>query len=105
MSKALSAVQSAVQPAVTPNSFDWAQLLLRAIISVAIVAIFIWINYSVIEIIAELAKQDSAFIGTKTIQPDDRLVNANVIMSLIAGTVAQVITVLLGITRFLFPAG
>lgn len=49
-----------------PNSFDWAHFRLRAVISLAIVAIFILVNYRVIEIITGLAEQDGLLITAKS---------------------------------------
>ncbi len=51
-----------------------------------------------------LAKNDAAQIAAKQLQQVDRVITPGVIMALIAGTVSQVAVVLLGITRYLFPA-
>ena len=53
----------------------------------------------------KFADADISAIAEKTIRPSDRLINDKVILALIAGTVTQVVTVLLGITRYLFPTG
>ena len=98
---------SGVEPSsggVRSDYMKWGPLLLRAVISVLIVGIFMWINYKVIGIVEKFAEADTSFIKEKIIQPNDRLINETVMMSLIAGTVTQVVTVLIGITRFLFPA-
>jgi hypothetical protein len=89
---------------VYPTALDWLQFILRAGVCIAIVWLFWRVNAHVLDVIDAFAKTDAEQIAAKQIAAADRVISANVIMSLIAGTVAQVAIILLGITRYLFPA-
>jgi hypothetical protein len=88
---------------VAPTALDWLQFFLRAGVCIAIVWLFWRVNAHVLDVIDAFAKTDSQQIAAKQISAGDRVITASVIMSLIAGTVAQVAIILLGITRYLFP--
>jgi len=89
---------------VAPTALDWLQFLLRAGVCIAIVWLFWRVNAHVLDVIDAFAKTDAQQIAAKQIAAGDRVISASVIISLIAGTVAQVAIILLGITRYLFPA-
>jgi hypothetical protein len=89
---------------VAPTALDWLQFLLRAGVCIAIVWLFWRVNAHVLDVIDAFAKTDAQQIAAKQIAAGDRVISASVIMSLIAGTVAQVAIILLAITRYLFPA-
>ncbi len=94
----------APDPKATVTALDWLQFVLRAGVCIAIVWLFWRVNAHVLELIDNFAKTDAQQIAAKQIVSGDRVISANDIMSLIAGTVAQVAIILLGITRYLFPA-
>ncbi len=89
---------------VAPTALEWLQFILRAGVCIAIVWLFWRVNAHVLDVIDAFAKTDAQQIAAKQIAAGDRVITASVIMSLIAGTVAQVAIILLGITRYLFPA-
>jgi hypothetical protein len=89
---------------VAPTALDWLQFILRAGVCIAIVWLFWRVNAHVLDVIDAFAKTDAQQIAAKQIAAGDRVISTSVIISLIAGTVAQVAIILLGITRYLFPA-
>jgi hypothetical protein len=89
---------------ISPTPLDWSHFVLRAGVCIAILCLFWIANAQVLELIRMLAKNDAAQIAARQLQQVDRVITPGVIMALIAGTVSQVAVVLLGITRYLFPA-
>ena len=47
---------------------------------------------------------DYVFIGTKLIEPADRLINENIIMAFLGATTVQVGTIMVAVSRYLFPS-
>jgi hypothetical protein len=71
---------------------------------VVISILFIFLNYSVMSFIGDAFKSDIDLIKSKSgFNPSDRLVNAQVIMSLIGATVIQVGVTVVAIVSYLFP--
>jgi hypothetical protein len=89
---------------VSPTALDWFQFILRAWVCVAVVTLFWVVNAHVLNLVDAFAKANVQEMAAKQIGAGDRAISAHVIMSLIAGTVAQIAIILLGITRDLFPA-
>jgi hypothetical protein len=89
---------------VSPTPLDWSHFILRTGICIAILCLFWIANTQVLAFVQKLADNDAAQIAAKQLPPADRVITPGVIMALIAGTVSQVAVVLLGITRYLFPA-
>lgn len=98
----LSTATNAFSVSATP--MDWAQFWLRVAVSIFVLIMFGFVNYHVMALIEKFATADIEAIKDKLIEPKNRLIDSQVIMALIAGTVTQVVTVLLGITRYLFPS-
>lgn len=88
---------------IRPRPIDWAEFALRAVVSLIVLALFWVVNSHVIGLVTEFAADDIKEIAAKTITPSDRVITEKVILALIGGALAQVITVLLGITRYIFP--
>jgi hypothetical protein len=99
----LAAEEKPVSVDSTP--MDWAEFWLRVIVTIVVLVLFVFVNSKVLGLITNFASADIQQIEAKTITAQDRLINDKVILALIAGTVTQVVTVLIGITRYLFPAG
>jgi hypothetical protein len=89
---------------VSSTPLEWSHFILRAGVCIAILRLFWIANTQVLYLVQKFASNDAAQIIAKQLPPADRLITPGVIMSLIAGTVSQVAVVLLGITRYLFPA-
>jgi len=75
----------------------------RTLIVVVFLALFVWLNYSVISIIEMSSKIDTYMIINKIINPSERLVTDKVYISLVAATVAEVAGLLIVIMTYLFP--
>ncbi|MEC9268798.1 MAG: hypothetical protein VX464_22250 [Pseudomonadota bacterium] len=81
---------------------DVADIVSKVAITGAILALFVFANYYVFGFIENLLKKDMELLATNAITPDDRIIDSNVIMALIAGTVAEIVTVLTIVARHHF---
>lgn len=77
--------------------------MLRVYLVVAMVVLFIILNLFVIRLIENALEIDVSMIQDKQIQPADRLVTDNVLMTLIGATVVQLGAVILAIAHYFFP--
>ncbi|MBB6251434.1 hypothetical protein [Nitrospirillum iridis] len=79
------------------------ELSLRVVATLVMLGLFTLANWAVIDLIKSLAAVDRELLDAGKIQAADRLIDNKVIITLIAGTVTQVATFLVSITRYLFP--
>lgn len=79
------------------------KIRLQWLIAGPVITLFLVLNIGVFVLIWNAYFNDLALIRQGIITWEGRLITENVVMSLIAGTVAEVATILLGITWYLFP--
>lgn len=82
-----------------------ADTISRAFMVLVTAGIFIWLNWAVMHLIARAFDQDMMMMQKfpQTFKPSDRVVSANVFMSLIGATVVQVGVAIIAIVSYLFP--
>jgi len=78
-------------------------IFLRIIFVTTMVVLFIMLNIFIIELIKDSVARDAEMIKCDLIKPTKRLVTENVYISLIAGTVAQLGTVMVAMAHYFFP--
>jgi hypothetical protein len=76
---------------------------LRVVMVVAMLGVFIGLDWVVLGMVQEAVANDAQYIVAKLIRPDQRLISENVFMSLIGATVLQAAAVMVAITGYLFP--
>ena len=60
-------------------------------------------NAGVMFFLAVLIGGDYCFLGAKILQPGERVINSNVVMTLLGATTVQLATIMFSITGHLFP--
>ncbi len=68
-----------------------------------IMRVFLWANGVVLILIAVSLVADWYFLGCGLIEPEERLVSENVLMTLLGATTVQVGAIVVTITNHLFP--
>lgn len=81
-----------------------ADIRLRAIMVLVVSAIFVWLNWQIVELVKEALVHDRLMMSGKApIPAADRLITSNVVMALIGATVVQTGAGFIAITSYLFP--
>lgn len=78
-----------------------ADIWFRAIALLVVLALFWWLNRTVMEFVREVFASDTS--GHATAAADSRVVTSNVVMSLIAASAVQTGVGFIAIMRYLFP--
>ncbi len=78
---------------------------LRIVLVLAMITLFVALNFFVIDLISRALDVDVAMIQQKQITPADRLITDNVLVSLIGATVVQLGAVILAMAHYFFPKG
>ncbi len=81
----------------------WAEFWLRVLICLVILSVFVVANIKVLQFIQGMVEFDQKALSDMKLPDYQPIVQSEVLLALIGGTVAQIVTVLLGITRYVFP--
>lgn len=65
-------------------------IVMRVVFGTVIMGLFIWLNWSLFDLLRDLVEQDQKMVAAAGESKVERIINSQVIMALIAGTVAQV---------------
>ncbi len=81
-----------------------ADIWLRIVMVLVVCAIFIWLNWQVMDFVKQALRTDiESMAATPPMPAGDRLITSSVVMSLIGATVVQTGIGFIAITSYLFP--
>jgi hypothetical protein len=87
------------------NILDLEEWKLRKETAKTIIRAFVVVNFSVLVLVLILYITDVFFIYTSKIDPSGRLINSNVIISIVGATTVQFGAVAIAVSNWLFPKG
>ena len=82
---------------------DREQWILRKKLASSIMSTFLWINGTVLLLIVGMYVADCIFLSNGVIKSSERVIGANVIMSIVGATTIQLGAIAASLSRWLFP--